>query len=116
MSLRSLSRIVTADGEYTISILFSGINYDCLIPKNDDKTNKNAECNVDKEDLKNKSHADVKELIRNDNLSNYYPTKYSNKTLKSILEYLKNEKYPEGIEEMRRKKNEIIDKNESTKN
>ena len=77
---------------------------------------RNAECNVDKEDLKNKSHVDVKELIRNDNLPNYYPTKYSNETPKSILEYLKNGKYPEGIEEMMRKKNEIIAKNESTKN
>ena len=48
-------------------------------------------------------------------MSNDYPTKYSNETLKSILQYLKNGKYPEGIEEMRRKKNEIIAKNESTK-
>ena len=44
-----------------------------------------------------------------------YPTKYSNKKLKSILEYLKNGKYPEGIKEMRRKKNEIIAKNELKK-
>ena len=48
-------------------------------------------------------------------MANYYPTKYSNETLKSILEYLKDGKYSEGIEEMRRKKNEIIAKNESTK-
>ena len=34
--------------------------------------------------------------------------------MKSILEYLKNGKYPEGIEEMSRKKNEIIAQNEST--
>ena len=108
-------RVVTADGDYTIRILFSGDHYDCLISKNDNKANKNSDYNVDKEDLKNKSHADVKELIRNDNLTNDYPTKYSNETLKSILEYLKNGKYPEGIEEMRRKKNEIIAKNESIK-
>ena len=49
-------------------------------------------------------HADVKELIRNDSLLNDYPTKYSNETLKFILEYLKNGKYPEGIEEIRREK------------
>ena len=54
--------------------------------------------------------------MRNDSLTNEYPTKYSNETLKSILEYLKNGKYHEEIEEMRRKKNEIIVKNESTKN
>ena len=49
-------------------------------------------------------------------MSNDYLTKYSNETLKSIHEYLKNGKYHEGIEEMRIKKNEIISKNESTKN
>ena len=114
-SQEPITRVVTADGDYTISILFSSDHNDCLIPKNDDKANKNADYNVDKEDLKNKSHADVKELIRNDNLPNDYPTKYSNITLKSILEYLKNGKYPEGIEEVRRKKNEIIAKNESSK-
>ena len=53
---------------WNLVILFSGDHYDCLIPKNDDKTNKNADYNVDKEDLKNKSHADVKELIINYNL------------------------------------------------
>ena len=31
-----ITRVVTADGNYTISILFSGYRYDCLIPKNDD--------------------------------------------------------------------------------
>ena len=114
-SQEPITRVVTADENYTISILFSGHHYDCLIPKNDDKSNRNADYNVDKEDPKNKSHADVKELIRNDNLPNDYTTKYSNETLKSILEYLKNGKHPEGIKEMRRKKNKIIAKNESTK-
>ena len=113
-SQEPITRVVTAYGDYTISILFSGDHYDCLIPKNNDKANRNADYNVDKEDIKNKSHADVKELIRNDNLPNDYPTKYSNETLKSILEYLKNGKYPEEIEEMKRKMNEIIAKNEST--
>ena len=114
-SQEPITRVVTADGNYTISILFSGHHYECLIPKNDDKSNRNTDYNVDNEDLKNKSYADVKELIRKDNLPNDYPTKYSNETLKSILEYLKNGEYLEGIEEMRRKNNEIIAKNESTK-
>ena len=48
-------------------------------------------------------------------MPNDYPTKYPYKTLKYILEYLKNGKYPEGIEEMRRIKNKTIVKNESTK-
>ena len=47
-----ITRVVTADGNFTISILFSGDHYDCLIPKNDDKANRNADYNVDKEDLK----------------------------------------------------------------
>ena len=115
-SQEPITRVVTAAGDYTISILFSGYHYDCLIPKNDDKANRNTDYNVDKKDLKNKSNADVKKITRNENLPNDYPTKYSNETLKSIFEYLKNKKYSEGIEEMRRKKNEIIAKNESTKN
>ena len=114
-SQETITRVVTADGDYTISIIFSGDHYDCLIPKNDGKANRNTDYSVYKEDLKNKSHADDKELIRNDNLPNYYQLNIFNETLKSILEYLKNGKYPEGIEEMRRKKNEIIAKNESTK-
>ena len=73
-SQEPITRVVTADGNYKISLLFSGDHYDCLIPKNDDKENRNVDYNVDKEDLKNKSHADVKELIGNYNLTNYYPT------------------------------------------
>ena len=103
-SQEHIIRVVTADGDYKISILLSGDHYDCLIPKINDKANRKVDYNVDKEDLKNKSHADVKELIRNDNFPNDYPTKYSNETLKSILEYLKNGKYPEGIEEARKKR------------
>ena len=52
VSQEPITRVVTADGNYTISILFSGDHYDCLIPKNDDKSNRNADYNVDKEDLK----------------------------------------------------------------
>ena len=53
-SQEPITRVVTADENYTISIHFSGHHYDCLIPKNDDKANRNADYNVDKEDLKNK--------------------------------------------------------------
>ena len=51
-SQEPITRVVTADGDYTISILFSGDHYDCLIFKNDDKANMNTDFNVDKEDLK----------------------------------------------------------------
>ena len=36
-SQEPITRVVTADEDYTISILFSGYLYDCLIPKNDEK-------------------------------------------------------------------------------
>ena len=52
VSQKPITRVVAAEGDYTISILLSGDHYDCLIPKNDDKANRNADCNVDKEDLK----------------------------------------------------------------
>ena len=51
-SQKPITRVVTADGDYTISIFFSGDHYDCLIPKNDGKANRNADYNADKEDLK----------------------------------------------------------------
>ena len=51
-SQEPITRVVTADGNYTISLLFSGDHYDCLIPKNDNKENRNVDYNVDKEDLK----------------------------------------------------------------
>ena len=51
-SQEPITRVVIADGDYIISILFSGHHYDCLIPKKDDKANRNADYNVDKEDLK----------------------------------------------------------------
>ena len=51
-SQEPITRVVTADVNCTISILFSGDHYDCLIPKNDEKANRNAGYNVDKEDLK----------------------------------------------------------------
>ena len=59
-SQEPIIRVVTADGDYKICILLSGYQYDCLIPINDDKANRNADYNVDKEDLKNKSRRDVK--------------------------------------------------------
>ena len=51
-SQESITRVVTAVGDYAISILFSGDNNDCLIPKNDDKANRNADYNVDKDNQK----------------------------------------------------------------
>ena len=33
VSQEPITRVVTADGDYTISILFSGHHHDCLIPK-----------------------------------------------------------------------------------
>ena len=51
-SQEPITRVVTVDGDYTICILFSDDHYDCLIPKKDDKANRNADYNVVKEDLK----------------------------------------------------------------
>ena len=51
-SQEHITRVVTVDENYKISILFSGDHYDCLIPKNNGKANRNADYNVYKEDLK----------------------------------------------------------------
>ena len=42
-SQEHITRVITADGDYTMSIFFSDHHYDCLIPKNDDKANRNAD-------------------------------------------------------------------------
>ena len=49
---------------------------------------------VKKEDLENKKPADLKQIIRKNKFQNNYSTKYTDETLRSILDYLKDGKYP----------------------
>ena len=70
---------------------------------------------VKKEDLENKKLADLKQIIRENRFPNDYSTKCTDKTIRSILNYLKDGKYPESIENFRKSKNEIVVSNKSTR-
>ena len=63
---------------------------------------------VKKKDLENKNQADLKQIIRENKFPNNNSTKYTSETLRSILNYLKDGKYPESIENLRKSKNEIV--------
>ena len=63
---------------------------------------------VKKEDLENKKLTDLTQIIRENKFLNDYSTKYTDETLRSILYYLNNGKYPEMIENLRKSKIEIV--------
>ena len=69
---------------------------------------------VKKEDLENKKLTGLTQIIRENKFLNDYSIKYTDKTLWSILDYLKDGKYSESIEILRKSKNEIVLSNEST--
>ena len=101
-------RITTAEGGLTLSWLFSGDHYDWLMPKFELGQEPEIDHIVKKEDLDNKNSADLKQIIRENKFPNDYSTKYTDETLRSILNYLKDGKYPESIENLRKSKNEIV--------
>ena len=108
-------RITTAEGSLTLSLLFSGDHYDWLMPKFEGDQEPEINHIVIKEDLENKKPPDLKQIIRENRFPNDYSTKYTDGTLSSILNYLKDGKYPESIESLRKSKNEIVISNESTR-
>ena len=108
-------RITTAEGGLTLSLLFSRDHYDWLMPKFEGKQEPEIDHIVKKEDLENKKQADLKQIIRKNKFPNDYSTKYIDEFLRSILDYLKDGKYPESIENLRKSKNEIVVSNESTR-
>ena len=93
-------RITTAEGGLTLSLLFSGDHYDWLMPKFEGDQEPEINHIVKKEDLENKKPADLKQIIRENKFPNDYSTKYTDETLRRILDYLKDGKYPESIENL----------------
>ena len=69
---------------------------------------------VKKEDLENKKLAGLTQIKRENKFLNDYSTKYTDETLRSILDYLKDGKYPESIANLRKSKHEIVLSNQST--
>ena len=108
-------RILTTDGAIMISILFSGDHYDSLTPKNQFEDNIERGYETSKSEWYKKAPSNLNILTREYHFASDYSTKYSDKTLKSIFEYLKNNKYPEAIENLRKNKNELTQSKEATK-
>ena len=67
------------------------------------------------EDLENKKPVYLKQIIRENKFPKNNSTKCTNETLRSILNYLKDGKYPESIENFRKSINELVVSNESTR-
>ena len=69
---------------------------------------------VKKEDLENKKLTGLTQIIKENKFLNDYSTKYTDETLRNILYYLKDGKYSESIEVLRKSKKEIVLSNQST--
>ena len=93
--------------------MFSRDNYDSLIPKFHEETDL-----IEYKELFDKysdkiASAQIRRKERNGVYVNRYPTRYTHETIKSILEYLKDIKFPEAIEELK-KKNTYLKSNYAT--
>ena len=104
-SQQPIITVSTADGRVTIAILFRGDHYDRKITRFHEETDlieykKLSDIDSDKIAL-----AHIKRIERDYDYVNEYPTRYTDKTMKFILEYLKDSKFLEAIEELRLKKN-----------
>ena len=56
----------------------------------------------------------IRKIERYDVYVNEYSTRYTDETMKSIFEYLKDSKFPEAIKELRREKNTVLKSNDAT--
>ena len=113
-SQQPITTVSTADGRVTITILFSGDHYDSLIPRFHEETDLieyKELSDIDNEEI---APAHIRKIERDNVYVNEYPTRYTDETMKSILEYLKDSKFPEAIEELRRKKNTALKSNDAT--
>ena len=113
-SQQLITTVSTADGRVTITILFSGDHYNSLIPrfhKENDLIEYKELSDINNDEI---APAHIRKIERDDVYVNEYPTKYTDETIKSILEYLKDSKFPEAIEELRRKKNTVLKSKDAT--
>ena len=106
-SQQPIATVSTENWRITIAILFSSNHYDSLIPRFHEE--------ADLIEFKELSDIDSDEIApthirrkeRDYDYINQYPTRYTDETMKSILEYLKDSKFHEAIEELRREKNTV---------
>ena len=92
-----------ADGRVTITILFSGDHYNSLIPKFHKETDLIGNKELSDIDCDEIVYTHIK-IERDYVYFNEYPIRYTDETMKFILEYLIDSKFLEAIEKLRRKK------------
>ena len=110
-----ITTVTTPNEAGTISILFSHDHYDSLASRSkENEVIKNHE--ILSSEVKDKKISHVRKIEREDKFVNDYSTKHTEKTLASFLEYLKTKKFPEKIEELRNRKNELNGSQEASSN
>ena len=96
--------------------MFSGDHYDRLVPRFHEETDLIEFKELSDIDSDEIAPAHIRRIERDDVYVNEYSTRYTDETMKSILEYLKDSKFPEAIEELRRRKNTVLKSNDATTN
>ena len=104
-SQQPIATVSTANGRITIAILFSSDHYDSLIPRFHEETDLIEFKELPDIDSDEIFLTHIRRIERDYVYVNQYPTRYADETMKSILEYLKDSKFPEAIEELRSEKN-----------
>ena len=113
-SQQPITTASTADEKATIAILFSGDHYDSLAQRFHEETDLimyKEMTDIDSDEI---VPAQKRRIERDYAYVNEYRIRYRDDTMKSILEYLKDIKFPEVIEELRRKKNPVLKSNDAT--
>ena len=93
-SQQPITTVSTADGRVIITILFSGDHYDSLIPGFHEVTDLIEYKELSDINSDEIAPAHIRKIERDDVYVNEYPTRYTDETIKSILEYLKDSKFP----------------------
>ena len=113
-SQQPIITVSTEDERVKITILFSGDHYESLIPRFHEETDLIEYKELSDIDNDEIAPAHIRKIERDDLYVNEYPTRYTDETIKSILAYLKDSKFPEAIEELRRKKDTVLKSNDAT--
>ena len=103
-SQQPITTVSTADRRVALTILFSGDHYDSLIPRFHEETDLIEYKELSDIDNDQIAPAYIRKIERDYVYVNEYPIRYTDETIKSILKYLKDSKFPEAIEGLRRKK------------
>ena len=94
--------------------MFSGDHYDSLILRSHKETDLIEYKELSNIDSNGIVSAHIRRIERYYFFAIEFPYSYTDETMKSFLEYLKDSKFNEAIEELRRKKNTVLKPNHAT--